>query len=104
FVEKILADLGPKNGIAFTYSKDGSLFSPEYLAQFVEYMFYTSRDLLSAGKDGNPPMTPAGKQALFDAIRGGKGFVGVHSATDTFHTGGAGATKTNPPAGGGARD
>ena len=50
-------------------------------------MFYTTGDLLSAGKDGNPPMTPAGKDAFLDAIHGGKGFVGIHSATDTFHTG-----------------
>jgi type 1 glutamine amidotransferase len=29
-------------------------------------------------------MTPAGKTALLDAIANGKGFVGLHSATDTF--------------------
>ena len=33
-------------------------------------------------------MTPAGKAALLAAIAGGKGFLGVHSATDTFHTAG----------------
>ena len=58
-------------------------------------MFYTSGDLLSAGKDGNPPMTPAGKAAFLDAIAGGKGFVGLHSATDTFHTGETAETNTN---------
>jgi type 1 glutamine amidotransferase len=31
-------------------------------------------------------MTPAGKAALLAAIAGGKGFIGLHSATDTFHT------------------
>ena len=31
-------------------------------------------------------MSPEGKQALLDAVKNGKGFVGVHSATDTFHT------------------
>ncbi len=36
-------------------------------------------------------MTAAGKQALLDAIAGGKGFVGVHSCSDTFHTGEQGA-------------
>ena len=30
-------------------------------------------------------MTPAQKGALLDAIRNGKGFIGVHSASDTFH-------------------
>ena len=31
-------------------------------------------------------MSPAGKQALLDAVHGGLGFVGVHAAADTFHT------------------
>jgi type 1 glutamine amidotransferase len=97
FVQKILADLGPKQGIEFTFSKDGSLLAPDYLAQFDAYMFYTSGDLTAAGKDGNPPMTTAGKQAFLDAIKGGKGFVGVHSATDTFHTGETAETDTNRP-------
>jgi type 1 glutamine amidotransferase len=97
YVEKLLTDLGPKRAMEFTYSKDGSLFSPEYLAQFDAYMFYTTGDLCAAGKDGNPPMSAAGKQALLDAIAGGKGFVGIHSATDTFHTGETADTNTNVP-------
>ncbi len=60
-------------------------------------MFYTSGDLLSAGKDKNPPMTPEGKAAFLDAIHNGKGFVGVHSAADTFHTGETFQTDTNRP-------
>lgn len=95
FVEQVLAEQGPKHGIAFTFSKDGSLFTPEYLAKFDAYFFYTSGDLLAAGKDGNPPMTAAGKAALLDAIRNGKGFIGTHSATDTFHTGETVDTNTN---------
>jgi type 1 glutamine amidotransferase len=87
FAEKILADLGPKHGIEFTFSKDGSLFTPEYLAQFDAYFFYTTGDLTVPGNDKNPPMTPAGKQAFLDAIHKGKGFIGTHSASDTFHTG-----------------
>jgi type 1 glutamine amidotransferase len=31
-------------------------------------------------------MTPEGKSALLDAVAGGLGFIGVHCATDTFHT------------------
>ena len=86
FAEKILLDLGAKNGWEFTFSKDGSKFSPEYLAQFDAVFFYTTGDLCSEGTDQQPPMTPAGKQALFDFVRGGKGFIGTHAATDTFHT------------------
>jgi hypothetical protein len=97
FVEKVLSDTGPRHGIEFTHSKDGSLFTPDYLAQFDAYMFYTSGDLLAAGKDGNPPMTADGKAAFLDAIKNGKGFVGVHSATDTFHTDETVKTDTNRP-------
>jgi type 1 glutamine amidotransferase len=86
FAEKILADLGPKHGIEFTFSKDGSLFTPEYLAQFDAYHFYTTGNLTIAGLDKNPPMTEAGKAALLDAVKGGKGFIGTHSASDTFHS------------------
>jgi uncharacterized protein len=86
FAEKILLDLGAKSGWEFTFSKDGSQFSPEYLSQFDAVFFYTTGDLCSEGTDKQPPMTPAGKQALFDYVRGGKGFIGTHSATDTFHT------------------
>jgi uncharacterized protein len=32
-------------------------------------------------------MTPEGKQRLLDAVAAGKGFVGFHSAADTFHSG-----------------
>ncbi|MCB1229357.1 MAG: ThuA domain-containing protein [Verrucomicrobiae bacterium] len=86
YAEKILLDLGEKNDWEFTFSKDGSLFSPDYLKQFDAVMFYTTGDLCSPGTDGNPPMSPEGKQALFDFVNSGKGFIGTHSASDTFHT------------------
>ena len=31
-------------------------------------------------------MSAAGKQAFLDAIKNGKGYVGTHSASDTFHS------------------
>jgi type 1 glutamine amidotransferase len=86
FAEKVFLDLGAKHDWEFVFSKDGSKFSPEDLAGFDAVIFYTSGDLTSLGKDGHPAMTPAGKQALFDFIRGGKGFIGLHSASDSFHT------------------
>ncbi|MDB6125072.1 MAG: hypothetical protein JWQ71_4065 [Pedosphaera sp.] len=86
FAETILAELGPKHGIEFTFSKDGSLFTPEYLAKFDAYYFYTTGNLTAPGTDNNPPMTPEGKAAFLEAIKQGKGFIGTHSATDTFHT------------------
>ena len=86
FAEKILLEFGKSNNWEFTFSKDGSKFSPDYLAQFDAVSFYTSGNLCSEGTDKQPPMTPAGKQALLECVRSGKGFIGIHSATDTFHT------------------
>ena len=84
--EKSLAALGEKHGWEFTFSKDGSLFSPEYLKQFAAVFFYTTGDLTTPGTDGQPGMSTAGKQALLDYVTGGGGFIGSHSASDTFHT------------------
>ena len=86
YAEKILLELGAKNNWEFTFSKDGSKFGRDYLAQFDAVFFYTTGDLCSEGTDKNPPMSPQGKQALFEYVRNGKGFVGTHSASDTFHT------------------
>ena len=86
FAEKIFTELGAKHTWQFEFSKDGSKFSPEYLAGFDAVIFYTTGDLTSPGTDNQPPMTPAGKQALFDYVKSGKGFIGLHSASDTFHT------------------
>lgn len=88
--ENVLRSLEAKHDLAFTFSKDGSLFSPEYLAAFDVVMFYTSGDLLSVGTDGHPAMTPAGKQALLDWIADGHGFVAIHAGSDSFHTGESG--------------
>ncbi len=97
FAENILTQLGPQHGIEFTHSKDGSLFTPDYLAQFDAYFFYTTGSLITPGTDKNPPMTPEGKTAFLDAIKNGKGFIGTHSATDTFHTNENGEVKDRGP-------
>jgi type 1 glutamine amidotransferase len=82
--EQIVTELGQKRGIAVTATKDGSIFSQPDLSQYDAFFFYTTGDLTTAGNDKNPPMTAEGKQALLDAIQHGKGFIGTHSATDTF--------------------
>ena len=84
--EKILNELGAKHGWEFTFSKDGSKFSKDYLAQFDAVFFYTTGNLLEPGTDGQPPISAEGKEALFEYVRAGKGFLGTHSASDTFHT------------------
>ncbi|HYP17012.1 MAG TPA: ThuA domain-containing protein [Opitutus sp.] len=95
YSEGVLSKIAAANGLDFTFSKDGSRFSPEYLRAFDVVLFYTTGDLLSVGTDGHPAMTADGKQALLDWIAGGGGFVGVHSCSDTFHTGETGGG--NPP-------
>src|SRR6266542_3430647 len=49
-------------------------------------LFFTTGDLTTVGTDKNPPMSAQGKQSLLDAIHGGLGSVGIHAASDTFHT------------------
>ena len=90
YSETVLTKIANSSGLEFTFSKDGSKFSGEYLKQFDVVLFYTSGDLLTAGTDGQPPMTAAGKQALLDWVSSGKGFVAVHSGSDSFHTGESG--------------
>lgn len=86
YSENILTTLGAKEGLEFTFSKDGSLFTKEYLAQFDVLLFYTSGDLCATGTDGNPGFTVNGRNALSDYVANGGGFVGLHSCSDTFHT------------------
>ncbi len=84
--EKVLLELGQKNNIEFTFTKDGSLFTPENIAKYDAFFFYTTGDLTESGTDKNPPMSKEGKAAFLQAIKNGKGFIGTHSATDTFHS------------------
>src|SRR5256885_15660518 len=62
FAFRVLRELGAKHDIQFVESKDGTLFTPEYLAQFDAFLFYTSGDLTMAKSDprgdGLPPMSP----------------------------------------------
>jgi putative membrane-bound dehydrogenase-like protein len=87
-VENVLAEIGKAQGIEFTCTKDGGVFTKEGLAPFDAVFFYTTGDLTKPGNDGQPPMPADGKQVLIDFISSGKGFIGTHSATDTFHSGG----------------
>jgi len=93
--EEFLVALGKENNMEVTCTKDGSVFTPEGLAPFDVIMFYTTgnldqplgaRDVASHGEINNKPMPQGGKKALLDAIAGGKGFLGLHCAADTFHS------------------
>ncbi len=84
--ELILTALGREHGYEVVASKDGRLFEPATIDQWDVFAFFTTGDLTTRGTDRQPPMTMEGKHALLDAIRAGKGFLGVHCASDTFHT------------------
>jgi len=83
--EAILTELGRQHGFEVTCSKDGGIFTPANLAKYDVIVFYTSGVLTSPAADKSLPMTPAGKAALLNAIKNGKGFVGIHAANDSFH-------------------
>jgi type 1 glutamine amidotransferase len=84
--ERILTDVGKDHGFEVVASKDGRLFDPDKIGQWDAFAFETTLDLTTPGTDKTPPMSKEGKQAFLDAIHGGKGFVGIHCATDTFHS------------------
>jgi type 1 glutamine amidotransferase len=83
--ERVLVELGKSHGFDVEPTKDGGVFDKD-LSGYDAFVFYTTGDLTRPGTDKSPPMSTAGKQALLDAIASGKGFVGSHCATDTFHT------------------
>jgi type 1 glutamine amidotransferase len=85
YAEKVFSDFVGKE-YEVTVSKDGSLFTPEKLAAFDAIAFYTTGDETKIGPDKTPPMPAEGKQALLDFIASGKGFIGFHCASDTFHS------------------
>ena len=85
-VERAIRGLGAKNGFEVTATKDGRIFESDDLYNHEAFFFFTSGDLTKKGTDGNWPMSALGKQALLEAIEHGKGFAGVHAASDTFHT------------------
>jgi type 1 glutamine amidotransferase len=85
-VENAVTELGKKHGFEVTASKDGRIFDSKDFPKFAAVLFFTTGVLTTEGTDKNPPMSSQGKQALLDAIGNGLGFVGVHAASDTFHT------------------
>ena len=85
FSEKLLVEWGKEAGWDVECSKDGSIFDRD-LDQYDVFAFYSCGDQTRPDAYGNPPMTADGKKRLLDAIADGKGYVGFHSATDTFHS------------------
>ncbi len=85
--ERLVTELGAKNNIEVVCEKDGRIFESEDFPKFDGFLFETQGNLTSEKcLDGSPPMSQTGKKALLDAVAGGKGFVGCHCASDTFHS------------------
>ena len=88
YLETAVQQLGKENNIEFTFSKDGGIFTPEKIAGFDAFFFFTSGDPTAQARNGRgdnyPLMTLDGKKAFLDAIRNGKGFIGCNTAVYTF--------------------
>lgn len=75
--EKILKELGDKNGFEVTVSQDSaSVITAENLKNIDVLVFYTTGEL---------PWSDEQKKLFLDFVKNGKGFIGIHSATDTFY-------------------
>ena len=87
FAENIAIDLGKKHGFEVVCEKDGRVFASDGLKQYDGFLFESQGDVTKEKSvDKQPPMTAEGKKALLKAIEDGKGFVGCHCASDTFHS------------------
>src|SRR5271154_6123586 len=84
--ETAIRSFAAQNHFDLTGSKDGRIFDSKEFHEYAAVIFFTTGDLTQEGTDKNPPMSVQGKQAFLEAIQHGMGFVGIHAATDTFHT------------------
>jgi uncharacterized protein len=73
---EIMRSIGGSAGFDIAASEDVSVFTVENLRRYAAVMFFTTGEL---------PMNDAQKAALTGFVRAGGGFLGVHSATDTFY-------------------
>jgi type 1 glutamine amidotransferase len=74
---KAFQEIAAQSGkLEVVQTEDVSLLSAASLRNFDAVMFFTTGEL---------PISDTQKRDLLDFVRGGKGFGGVHSATDTFY-------------------
>lgn len=75
--EKVMPEIGKKLGsLETTVTQDCSVINGANLKNYDAVMFYTTGEL---------PISEEGKRAFLEFIKNGKGFIGVHCATDTFY-------------------
>jgi type 1 glutamine amidotransferase len=73
---QIVQDIGRQSGFDVTATEDASVLTRDGLTRYDAVVFFTSGEL---------PMREDQKSALLEFVRSGKGFAGIHSATDTFY-------------------
>jgi type 1 glutamine amidotransferase len=91
--EQYMKDWVEAAGYDIVITKEGNYFTPENLAPIDAFVFYTCGKLTdppAAPARSNPAdqtsvLTVAGETAFLDAIKDGKGFLGLHCAGDTLH-------------------
>ncbi len=107
FALGVLSALAMPHNWEVVHTKDGGVFTPQMLAGFDAFVFLTTGDLTQPRKDKDQkplppedpnqlPMTAEGKAALLAAVAAGKGFVGIHNASDTFHSAGQRGSHQEP--------
>ena len=75
--QQLLKQIGDQSGaFEVTATEDCSLISREALKDYKAVVFYTTGEL---------PISEEQKAAFLNFIKSGGGFVGIHSATDTFY-------------------
>jgi len=75
--QQVIRDLGLRSGSFDTVAtEDLAMVTRDNLARFDAIAFFTTGEL---------PLDANQKAALLDFVRGGKGFIGIHSATDTLY-------------------
>ena len=73
---ELLPQIGKKNGFDVVATKDLAFLSAVSLPSYDAVIFYTTGEL---------PVSDADKANFLTWIKSGKGFIGIHSATDTFY-------------------
>jgi len=78
-VEQVVTDLGRQSGLTVTHLQTAdelATLTPVSIRQFRAVMLFTT---------GSAPLPSETRLALFEHVRSGAGFVGVHSASDTWY-------------------
>jgi type 1 glutamine amidotransferase len=82
---KTIEEMGKKTGAwATTVSYDASVVTAENLKQY-DVLLLDNTTGAFLDEPGNPAAHEARKKALLDFVRSGKGLVGVHAASDSYH-------------------